>query len=182
VVRQVRDCSRTCQETCPPGARQILRIFNVERRELRLQIRVQKAPPFVGVVYWAYRTASVSTQWGSNRVSGACLPKTGIFAVVAGDFCRNGLRVRHFRSSETGAELQKRANGGLFRTLRGGTSGLRNAWLGREDSNLRMGESKSGRTFNEINEHSELIEEFDPKCINRLGGHSEWIICSTQRA
>ena len=76
-------------------------------------------------------TAAFSTQWGSNRVSGACLPKTGIFAVVAGDFCRNGLRVRHFRSSETGAELQKRANGGLFRSLRGGTSGLRNPWLGR---------------------------------------------------
>jgi hypothetical protein len=74
-------------------------------------------------------TNVLSAQWGSNRVSGACLPKTGIFAVVAGDFCRNGLRVRHFRSSETGAESQKRANGGLFRSLTGGTSGLRNAWL-----------------------------------------------------
>jgi hypothetical protein len=83
-------------------------------------------------------TALVSTQWGSNQVSGASLPKTGIFAVVAGDFCRNGLRVRHFRSSETGAELQKRANGGLFRTLRGGTSGLRNPWLTSEESNFHI--------------------------------------------
>jgi hypothetical protein len=32
-------------------------------------------------------------------------------------------------------------------------------WLGREDSNLRMVESKSGRTFNEINAHSEKLAE-----------------------
>jgi hypothetical protein len=74
-------------------------------------------------------TAALSTQWGSNRVSGACLPKTGIFAVVAGDFCRNGLRVRPFGSSETGAELQKRANSGLFSSLRGATSVLGTGWL-----------------------------------------------------
>jgi hypothetical protein len=31
----------------------------------------------------------------------------------------------------------------------------KNAWLGREDSNLRMVESKSGETSNDINVHSE---------------------------
>jgi hypothetical protein len=49
----------------------------------------------------------------------------------------------------------------------------RTAWLGREDSNLRMVESKSGRTFNEINEYSEKDTKFSPKGINRLAGHSE---------
>ena len=79
----------------------------------------------------------------SNRVSGCCLPKTGVFADPGGDFCRNGPRVLQFGSSETGRELQKAANSGLFCPLRGGNSDLGTAWLGREDSNLRMGESKS---------------------------------------
>ena len=47
------------------------------------------------------------------------------------------------------------------------------AWLGREDSNLRMVESKSGRTLNEINAHSEKSVEFGPKGINRLAADSE---------
>jgi hypothetical protein len=47
------------------------------------------------------------TQCRSNRVSSESLPKTGIFAVVAGDFSRNGRRVLQFGSSETGAKLQK---------------------------------------------------------------------------
>jgi hypothetical protein len=70
-----------------------------------------------------------SAQWGSNPVSGARLPKTGILAAVAGDFCRIGLRVLQFGSSETGAELQKPANSGLFSSLGGGASGLGTAWL-----------------------------------------------------
>jgi hypothetical protein len=36
-----------------------------------------------------------------------------------------------------------------------------------------MVESKSGRTFNEINAHSEYSAEFGPKCINRLADDSE---------
>jgi hypothetical protein len=87
--------------------------------------------------------ATLGRQSRSNQVSGRCLPKTGIFAVFAGDFCRNGLRVRHLGSSETSAELQKPANSGLFCSLRGGTSDLGTAWLGREDSDLRRGESRS---------------------------------------
>jgi hypothetical protein len=50
--------------------------------------------------------------------------------------------------------------------------------LGREDSNLRMVESKSGRTFNEINAHSEKSVEFGSICINRLADDSEcWRRC-----
>ena len=46
-----------------------------------------------------------------------------------GDFCRNGLRVRHFGSAKTGTELQKSANSGLFCSLVGDTSDLGTAWL-----------------------------------------------------
>jgi hypothetical protein len=62
---------------------------------------------------------------------------------------------------------------GLSATIGGIFSEPRTAWLGREDSNLRMVESKSGRTFNEINAHSEYSAEFGPKCINRLADDSE---------
>jgi hypothetical protein len=41
------------------------------------------------------------------------------------------------------------------------------AWLGREDSNLRMVESKSAYSTNESNGHSEKIAKFG---INRLNG------------
>jgi hypothetical protein len=72
---------------------------------------------------------TVRRQSRSNLVSRASLPKTGILAVVTRDFCRIGLSVREFGSSETGAELQKPANSGLFCPLRGGTSDLGTAWL-----------------------------------------------------
>jgi hypothetical protein len=77
-------------------------------------------------------TAALGRQSRSNPISGRCLPKTGIFAVFAGDFCRNGLRVRHFGSSETDTELQKPANCGLFFALRGATSVLGTAWLAKQ--------------------------------------------------
>jgi len=47
------------------------------------------------------------------------------------------------------------------------------AWLGREDSNLRMAESKSANPLNHFNERSEKSVEFDPKGINRLADNSE---------
>jgi hypothetical protein len=47
-------------------------------------------------------------------------------------------------------------------------------WLGREDSNLRMAESKSDRFHCKINAHSEKLREFAPKCINSLAPISEW--------
>ena len=58
-------------------------------------------------------------------------------------------------------------------TVRGDFSDRRTGWLGREDSNLRMVESKSGRTFNKIKGHSEKIAEFSLKRINTLAANSE---------
>ena len=75
------------------------------------------------------RSAKVGRQSRSNQVSGRRLPKTGVFAKRGGDFCRNGMRVCQFGSSETGAELQKPANSGLFCALTGGTPDLGTAWL-----------------------------------------------------
>jgi hypothetical protein len=47
------------------------------------------------------------------------------------------------------------------------------ASLGREDSNLRMVESKSGNFSNNFNDHSEKTWKFGPLWINRLAGDSE---------
>jgi len=46
-------------------------------------------------------------------------------------------------------------------------------WLGREDSNLRMVESKSGYFTNVFNVHSEKNVGFSLKAINRLAADSE---------
>src|SRR5277367_4690545 len=46
-------------------------------------------------------------------------------------------------------------------------------WLGREESNLRMAESKSGQFSFLINRHSEKTAKFSPNSINRLGRVSE---------
>jgi hypothetical protein len=102
--------------------------------------------------------ASVETglmQWGSNRVSDESLPKTGIFAVVTRDFARNGLVVLQFGSPETGAELQKPANCGLFSSLRGPNFGLKTAWLAREDSNLDM--ANWNRTLSAVREEPQNL-------------------------
>jgi hypothetical protein len=50
----------------------------------------------------------------------------------------------------------------------------RGNWLGREDSNLRMGESKSARTLSTVNAHSEYGAISAAICINRLARISEW--------
>jgi hypothetical protein len=47
------------------------------------------------------------------------------------------------------------------------------AWLGREDSNLRMVESKSANPLNDFNGHSEKSVEYSLKGINRLANDSE---------
>jgi hypothetical protein len=52
-------------------------------------------------------------------------------------------------------------------------SETRNAWLGREDSNLRMVESKSGYFTNDFNARSEKSVEFNRKGTNRLADDSE---------
>jgi len=47
------------------------------------------------------------------------------------------------------------------------------AWLEREDSNLRMVESKAAHSLNDFNVHSEKSVEFGLKRINRLAVDSE---------
>ena len=51
----------------------------------------------------------------------------------------------------------------------------KNAWLGREDSNLRMVESKSARILNDFNGFSDGTADSAPRCINRLEAQSEYI-------
>ena len=55
-----------------------------------------------------------------------------------------------------------------------GGSGLQRGWLGRQDSNLGMAESKSMWFALFINGHSEKSSESDPNLINRLASISEW--------
>jgi hypothetical protein len=62
---------------------------------------------------------------------------------------------------------------GLSLGIEGILPGRQTAWLGREDSNLRMVESKSGRTFNDFNERSEKCVEYSLKGINKLASDSE---------
>jgi hypothetical protein len=50
---------------------------------------------------------------------------------------------------------------------------LAKCWLGREDSNLRMVESKSANPLNDFNGHSEKSVEYSLKGINRLANDSE---------
>jgi hypothetical protein len=47
------------------------------------------------------------------------------------------------------------------------------SWLGREESNLRIAESKSDYFSFKINAHSEKIAKFDPLSTNRLPEDSE---------
>ena len=79
----------------------------------------------------------------SNPVSHDNLCKTGIFADVAGDFCR--LRPPYLQTKGPGTESKARKAGisGPFSPFLGNLGQRRNGWLGREGSNLRMVESKS---------------------------------------
>jgi hypothetical protein len=47
-------------------------------------------------------------------------------------------------------------------------------WLGREDSNLRMAESKSAYFPRFVNTYSEKSSKFDRLPVNRLASCSEW--------
>ena len=49
----------------------------------------------------------------------------------------------------------------------------RTGWLGRQDSNLGMAESKSDHFFLVVNRHSEKTEKFSHNSINTLGRVSE---------
>jgi hypothetical protein len=50
----------------------------------------------------------------------------------------------------------------------------RTGWLGREDSNLRMAESKPSSFACCINAYSEKLSKFDRLPVNRLALFSEW--------
>jgi len=50
----------------------------------------------------------------------------------------------------------------------------RTGWLGRQDSNLGMAESKSIYSAFDFNDHSEKSTKFDPFLINRLDADSEY--------
>jgi hypothetical protein len=52
-------------------------------------------------------TPGPATQWRSNSVSGVSLPKTGIFAVAAGDFRHIGIGFGEFWSLETVYQIAK---------------------------------------------------------------------------
>jgi hypothetical protein len=71
------------------------------------------------------------------------------------------------------AKGKKPANGGLLNDIEVKISRDRTGWLGREESNLRMAESKSDQFANNINAHSKKISKFAPFRINRLAVDSE---------
>src|SRR5262249_19785825 len=78
-----------------------------------------------------------------------------------------------FRDTETASRpvngAESRASPALIRDNRRDLT----AWLGRQDSNLGMAESKSDHFSFEINTHSEKIAKFDPLSTNRLTVDSE---------
>src|SRR6266446_10882177 len=61
---------------------------------------------------------------------------------------------------------------GIKRNL-GVRNGPRTGWLGRQDSNLGMAESKSTCFAFDFKDHSEKSAKFDPFPINRLDADSE---------
>jgi hypothetical protein len=67
--------------------------------------------------------------------------------VISGDTARDFRRFppldRRARRAETKSNARKARISGPFSRLFGDIAERRNGWLGREDSNLRMGESKS---------------------------------------
>ena len=77
-------------------------------------------------------------------VSADSLRKTGIFADKAGDFRPFPPLGRQSGGPETEATARNAGISGPFSCLLGSLAESRNGWLGREGSNLRMAESKSG--------------------------------------
>jgi hypothetical protein len=62
---------------------------------------------------------------------------------------------------------------GIFSITEGKISMSRTGWLGREDSNLRMVESKSGGIINNFNARSEYTDELLPSNISYIAARSE---------
>jgi hypothetical protein len=97
----------------------------------------------------------------------------GIFQMLSRDFPQ---KIANFDSivgtPETEWAFKQAARAAFFSSCIGrnpdGTD-----WLGRQDSNLGMAESKSNHFANYINAHSEKIAKFDPLSTNRLAADSE---------
>ena len=119
------------------------------------------------------RTAMSTMQCIYSSVSKASLQKTGILLNSAGDF--REFSPKRFEKGAAGdfQLLEKPAIGGPFCYQRRKFSEMPNAWLGREDSNLRMVESKSGHFANDFNAYSEKSVGFGLKGIKRLADDSE---------
>ena len=88
--------------------------------------------------------AASATRCRSNPVSSRRLPETGIFQICAGDYRRFFPGTAQIWSLKTIPQIRKspplaRISG----ITEGKISWRRTDWLGREDSNLRMVESKS---------------------------------------
>jgi hypothetical protein len=86
-------------------------------------------------------TAKRPAQCKSNPVSGRSLHKTGIIPEVAGDFRRLALQNRRNGRRETKPNSRNAGISGLISHFFGSRAERRNAWLGRQDSNLHMVES-----------------------------------------
>jgi hypothetical protein len=108
-----------------------------------------------------------------SSVSEASLQKTGVLLNSAADF--REFSPKNFENGAVGdfQQLEKPAIGGSFCHQRRKFSKTRNAWLGREDSNLRMVESKSGYSTNDFNAYSEKDRKFVPRRISSLAADSE---------
>jgi hypothetical protein len=64
-------------------------------------------------------------------------------SMLSRDFWHNSQKNLRIGGTETVSLGQQAANGGLSRDIEAKISNDRTGWLGREDSNLRMAESKS---------------------------------------
>src|SRR6266436_3748350 len=123
------------------------------------------------------RTAMSTMQCIYSSVSKASLQKTGILLNSAGDF--REFSPKRFEKGAAGdfQLLEKPAIGGPFCYQRRKFSEMPNAWLGREDSNLRMVESKSGNPLNDFSGYSEKSVEFSlrvrPETSGRIAKFSE---------
>src|ERR1700730_13671955 len=96
-------------------------------------------------------------------------PENGSFSTICGRLSAISVRNRPNSESRDAPPIHNSPLlAGFSGTSEGDVSRRRTGWLGREDSNLRMVESKSGRTFNDFNDHSEKCVESDPRCLNRL--------------
>jgi hypothetical protein len=108
-------------------------------------------------------TARRPTQYRSNLVSAENLLKTGIFADLAGDFRQLAPQDLGIGCLETKTNARKAGISGPISRFLGSLAKRWNAWLGREDSNLRMVESKSGYFINDFNEFSDQTAFLPPR-------------------